>query len=86
MMGLFSRIDSTLNRPLEPLPAQLRLASDTAAPLLGEHKTFTGSLFALACAYEAAEWEGVNSAAAPLGIGPSSVCALTRNHSTGPIT
>ena len=59
MMGLFSMIDVLMNRELEELLAELPIANEIKAGLLGEKGLFR-DIYQLVLAYEEGKWEQVN--------------------------
>lgn len=77
IMGLFSLLDSILNRPLEVLLEELQLPGDSRNALLGrDPDSFSSSLFALACACESADWQSVERHSQQLGIEPRETGAI----------
>jgi EAL and modified HD-GYP domain-containing signal transduction protein len=58
LLGLYSLLDALLDRPLAEVVAEVHLADDIAAALLGEPVKTRGlaETLCLACAYEKADW------------------------------
>jgi EAL and modified HD-GYP domain-containing signal transduction protein len=81
LMGLFSLLDALIDRPIEEALAEMSLAPEIAAVLNGKAPEGDplGKLYALARAYEAADWERVdvlaNAASIPAGTLAEVYCA-----------
>ncbi|HVC20079.1 MAG TPA: HDOD domain-containing protein [Vicinamibacterales bacterium] len=67
LMGLFSRLDVIIGRPLEEILTALPVPPEARAALLGEPNTLRSILDAV-IAYEAADWDGCARTAASAGL------------------
>jgi EAL and modified HD-GYP domain-containing signal transduction protein len=70
LMGMFSRLDAMLGRPLEDLLNELNLSEEIRRALLGKPQPHDRlpALWKLVLAYEAADWKQVESLAPALHI------------------
>jgi EAL and modified HD-GYP domain-containing signal transduction protein len=70
LMGMFSRLDAMLGRPLEDLLKELNLSEEIRRALLGQLQLHDRlpALWKLVLAYEAADWKQVESLAPALHI------------------
>jgi EAL and modified HD-GYP domain-containing signal transduction protein len=77
MMGLFSLLDSILNRPLETLVQELNLPEASRLALLGKApESYSGQVYSLVCACETADWEAVKKWSAALNVREEVVSAV----------
>ena len=69
LMGMFSLLDAMVNRPLAEVLEELHLAQDVRDALLGTLEPANGLayVYALALAYERADWDAAAMSAARLG-------------------
>jgi c-di-GMP-related signal transduction protein len=75
LLGLFSLIDAVIGRPIAEALAEVPLAEDVAAAILGEPNQL-GNLLALAKAYERADWAAVERLVGLLGLSHADVPSM----------